>query len=204
MSSTNFIKFLAGRRSYYALERASTIPDDKIQKILGEVLHTVPSSFNSQTTRLVLLVNEDHEKLWSIAKEVLLAAIGPEAFANSEAKLNSFKGAYGTVLFFEDQKVVNNLMEQFALYADHFPIWSEQTSGMHQLAVWTALEAEGLGANLQHYNPLIDERVATTWNVPASWKLRAQLVFGKPVGDSPAEKPKLPLEETLKAYGASK
>ena len=30
---------------------------------------------------------------------------------------------------------------------------------MLQLVVWTALEAEGLGATLQHYNPLIDDEV---------------------------------------------
>jgi len=31
---------------------------------------------------------------------------------------------------------------------------------------------------LQHYNPLIDEAVAKEWNLPESWKLRGQLVFG--------------------------
>lgn len=53
---------------------------------------------------------------------------------------------------------------------------------MHQYFLWTALEQEGLGANLQHYNPLIDEKVASTWNVPNNWSLKAQLVFGKPTG----------------------
>lgn len=73
--------------------------------------------------------------------------------------MDSFKAGYGTVLFFEDQSIVKSLQEQFALYADNFPIWSQQTSGMHQLVVWTALEGEGLGATLQHYNPLIDDEV---------------------------------------------
>ena len=30
-------------------------------------------------------------------------------------------------------------------------------AGMLQLAVWTALAEKGLGASLQHYNPLIDD-----------------------------------------------
>jgi hypothetical protein len=34
---------------------------------------------------------------------------------------------------------------------------------MHQLLLWAALEAEGLGANTQHYNPLIDEEVSKFW-----------------------------------------
>jgi len=40
------------------------------------------------------------------------------------------------------------------------------------------LAEQGIGANLQHYNPLIDEDVQRTWNVPASWKLRGQMNFG--------------------------
>ena len=35
-----------------------------------------------------------------------------------------------------------------------------------------------MGASLQHYNPIIDEEVAQTFDIPANWKLRAQLVFG--------------------------
>jgi predicted oxidoreductase (fatty acid repression mutant protein) len=72
---------------------------------------------------------------------------------------------------------------------------------MNQYAVWTALEAEGLGANLQHYNPLIDKRVAETWNVPADWELSAQMPFGTPAA-APAEKTFKPVEERFKVYGA--
>ena len=43
---------------------------------------------------------------------------------------------------------------------------------------WLALAEKGIGANLQHYNPLVDEDVQRTWNIPASWKLRAHMNFG--------------------------
>lgn len=49
---------------------------------------------------------------------------------------------------------------------------------MHQYVLWTALEAEGCGCNLQHYNPLIDNRVKEEWKVDAEWSLKGQLVFG--------------------------
>lgn len=50
------------------------------------------------------------------------------------------------------------------------------------LSVWTALEAEGLGANLQHFNfhPGIVADVLSEFKLPETWKLKAQLVFGKP------------------------
>lgn len=53
---------------------------------------------------------------------------------------------------------------------------------------------------MQHYNPLIDEEVQKTWNVPKSWKLISQQVFGTPV-QQPGEKTFQPLEERLKVYG---
>ena len=52
--------------------------------------------------------------------------------------------------------------------------------GILQFIVWTALEAEGLGASLQHYNPLIKPQVLSTWNIPSSWQLIAQMPFGTP------------------------
>ncbi len=44
--------------------------------------------------------------------------------------------------------------------------------------MWTALSEINVGASLQHYNPIVDEEVAQTYDIPANWKLRAQLVFG--------------------------
>lgn len=67
--------------------------------------------------------------------------------------------------------------------------------------LWTALSVEGAGANLQHYNPLIDSQVAKTWGIPASWKLNAQLVFGGKTADA-GPKDKKPNEEVFKSFGA--
>lgn len=105
------------------------------------------------------------------------------------------------ILFYEDQSVVNAMQEKFALYADRFPVWAGHTDAMLQFAVWTALEAEGLGANLQHYNPLIDARVADTWKVPADWKLAATLVIGGKGGEA-GPKDFLPQEQKFKSFGA--
>ena len=49
---------------------------------------------------------------------------------------------------------------------------------MAQFAVWATLADSGLGASLQHYNPLIDEKVAEHFDIDMNWLLRAQLCFG--------------------------
>ena len=56
----------------------------------------------------------------------------------------------------------------------------DNVCGADLFIVWTALEKEGLGATLQHYGSLISEQVLATWNLPESWKIVAQMPFGKP------------------------
>ncbi|KAI5796521.1 Nitroreductase-like protein [Geopyxis carbonaria] len=197
--SAAFFEALKNRRTIYTLGKESTIPDEKVVEIVkNAVLHT-PSSFNSQTTRAVVLFGAHHDKLWSIVLSTLKAIVPAENFPATEGRIAGFAAAYGTVLWFEDQAAVKKLQEGFALYADRFPLWSEQTGGMHQLVTWTALEAEGLGGNLQHYNPLIDADVRKEWGVPEDWKLNAQLVFGKPTA-GPGDKVFGDIEERVKVF----
>ncbi|SHE30713.1 hypothetical protein SAMN02745117_00096 [Lampropedia hyalina DSM 16112] len=172
------IASLTRRRTQYALGKNLPISETEVEKLVHEAVRLAPSSFNSQTSRAVILFGAASEKLWNIARETLRAIVPAESFASTDAKMDSFAAGAGTVLFFEDQQAVADLQQQFPLYADNFPIFSEQSGGMAQLAVWTVLADAGIGASLQHYNPLIDAEVAKTWELPESWKLRAQLPFG--------------------------
>lgn len=177
--SNSFIELIKKRRTIYSLGNNLPVSQDRIAALIKEAVKHSPTAFNSQSSRVVVLFGENHKKLWNIVKDALRAIVPADAFAATEGKIdNAFLSGAGTVLFFEDQSVVKGLQEQFALYADNFPIWSEQASGIAQFAVWTALSEENIGASLQHYNPVIDEQVSKAWNIPADWKLRAQLVFG--------------------------
>jgi predicted oxidoreductase (fatty acid repression mutant protein) len=187
------------RRSYYSISNQSPVSDSEIQEILRFAVTNVPSAFNSQSTRVVLLLKEQHAKLWNIVKETLRKIVPPEAFASTEQRINSFSAGYGTVLYFEDQNVVTALQADFPLYADNFPRWSEQTSAMHQFAIWTLLEDAGFGASLQHYNPLIDGEVKQTWKLPENWRLVAQMPFGQSTQE-PGEKTFAPIEERVLVF----
>ncbi|WP_019674028.1 nitroreductase family protein [Psychrobacter lutiphocae] len=196
-----FQKIAEARRSVYALNDQLPVSKDDVVKLVEHaVLHT-PSAFNSQSSRLVVLLGEDHKKLWQITEDELRKIVkDDEQFEATKQKLEGFKAGAGTVLFFEDKAVVENLQDQFALYADRFPVWAEHASAMHQYVIWSALASLGIGANLQHYNPIIDEPVAKAWNIDPKWKLIAQLVFGGVV-EPAGEKQFAPLETRLKVYG---
>jgi len=176
--SNAVIEHLKKRRTQYALGRNVNVDKDALSGLIQQAIKHTPSSFNSQSSRAVILFGEQSVKFWTLAKEALAKIVPAEAFAQTAAKLDSFAAGIGTVLFYEDQDVVKGLQEKFPLYADNFPVWSEQSSGMAQFAVWLALAEAGLGASLQHYNPVVDAAAQATWNVPGSWKLRAQMPFG--------------------------
>lgn len=181
--SKQFLEALKKRRSQYALGKDLPLAEQEVTEIIKEAIRQSPSAFNSQSSRAVILYGAQHEKFWDIVKNELQKIVPTENFAPTEAKVNSFAAGAGTVLFYEDQDVVKGLQENFALYADNFPIWSEHSTGIAQLAVWTALSEANIGASLQHYNPLPDAAVAAEWNIPASWKLRAQMPFGSHQGE---------------------
>lgn len=174
----SFLDQMKQRRTIYAIGKNVPLTQDKIEEIIKEAVRNSPSAFNSQTSRVVTLYGDSHTKFWNIVRETLRKMVPEDAFEKTDAKINSFAAGYGTVLFFEDQDVVKSLQEQFALYADHFPAWSEHSSAIAQFAVWTALAEQHVGASLQHYHPVIDEEVAETFDIPKNWRLRAQLVFG--------------------------
>ena len=177
---TTFTETLQKRRSIYDLGRNVSLSNEELTSLIQEAIKESPTAFNAQSTRAVILFGDAHEKLWEITEEALRPLTPAEAFPNTQKKLAGFKNGYGTVLFFKDTDIIKNLQEQFTLYADNFPDWSEQSNGIATVNTWVALTEQGLGANLQHYNPVIDEAVAKEWSIPSNWKLRAQLVFGSP------------------------
>ncbi|MGP9690594.1 nitroreductase family protein [Psychrobacter sp. AOP30-A2-5] len=188
------------RRSIYALGNELPVEPQAIVNMAERVLLHTPSAFNSQSSRLVVLFGAEHQELWDIAEEKLRAAVGDGDFSGTKQKLDGFRAAAGTVLFYEDKNVTESLQEQFALYADRFPVWAQQTSAMHQYAMWTELRTLNVGANLQHYNPLVDEDAAKAFAIPDSWELVAQMPFGNIV-EPAGEKTYQPVSERMKVLG---
>ncbi|NLL72106.1 MAG: nitroreductase family protein [Clostridiales bacterium] len=199
MIMKDFRKMVENRRSYYAIDKKSPISDKQIQEIVEHAVKYVPSPFNSQSGRVVLLLGENHDKLWEITRETLRKIVPADNFGPTDEKINSFKNGYGTILYFEDQEVVEGLQKQFPLYEETFPVWSVQASAMLQYTIWVAIEEAGLGASLQHYNPLIDDEVKESWNLPSKWKLIAQMPFGTPLAE-PGDKEFAPLESRIKVF----
>lgn len=194
-----FFEAMKERRTVYTIGGGSPVSDERIEEAVGQAVQNVPSAFNSQSARAVLLFGKAHKRLWGIVMESLRKIVPAQSFGKTEVKINSFAAGHGTVLYFDDTDTTESLMRQFPAYRDNFTVWAQQSNGMLQFAVWTMLEQEGLGASLQHYNPLIDSGVKAAWNLPQNWKLIAEMPFGEPTGE-PGPKDFLPLEKRLVTF----
>ena len=194
-----FQEAIQKRRSIYTLGTQVNLSHNEISKVIESCLFNAPSAFNSQSTRLVLLFGESYQKFWEMVLNTLKKLISPENFGPTEKKILSFSKGVGTVLFFEEEKTIQKLQKDYPTYAEQFPKWSEQGNAILQYMIWTALAEKGIGASIQHYNPLIDTQTRQLFQLPESWHLIAQMPFGSI--EAPAGvKTHLPLEKRLHIF----
>lgn len=165
------IASLEKRRTYYQINKELPVAEQEVISAVERATELVPDAFNMKSSRVVVALGEKQDQLW----DAVAAAFDGKV---PQDKIDSFKAGAGTVLYFYDEAVVKGLQEAFSLYADNFPVWANQASGMLQISIWSALRELGVGASLQHYNPVIDEAVKKLFDLPDSYKLIAQMPFG--------------------------
>jgi hypothetical protein len=114
MNST-LIESLKQRRTQYALGRNVSLDKDALTQRIKEAIRHTPSSFNSQSSRAVILFGEQSEKFWALTKAELAKIVPAEAFTPTAAKLDSFAAGIGTVLFYagiDPRRAAGNVSRQ--------------------------------------------------------------------------------------------
>lgn len=149
MSVKDFLATTAVRRTNYKLGGTSPIPAEEITAIVREIVRQSPSAFNSQSPRVVILYADSSKKFWEIAYGAVKAKAAPEKAGALKEKMDAFAAGFGTILYFDDEKVTKAAAEQFPAYAENFSAWAQQANAMIQFSVWTALSVAGLGATIR-------------------------------------------------------
>jgi predicted oxidoreductase (fatty acid repression mutant protein) len=104
-ATDTFVELAKQRRTHYALSSKSPVPDARIEQLIRDAALHVPSSFNTQSTRLVLLLHDQHKKLWDLTigvfEKLVEAGIVPKETwdSHTKPKLEGMKNGYGTVSF---------------------------------------------------------------------------------------------------------
>lgn len=143
----------------------------------------------------MILLGDDHEWYWtSLVSSSLEAATPADQFQSSTLpRLQGFAAAQGSILVFEDQAGVEELIQGKPNLQDLPHDWSNHSSGMLQINLWQTLTQLGYGANLQHYGAMLklEDRIRAKWlgkeEGAQQWNIKAELVFGSRQGE-PKEK----------------
>lgn len=103
------------------------------------------------------------------------------------------------VLFWVRGQSIRDAQEQHKAVAHMFEQFGEHQSAMAQILVWTALELEGFGANLQHFAsmPPVEAVIRKFAGVSDDYSLKANMNFGELGQPHPDVPSKLPIDETL-------
>ncbi|KAF7365350.1 putative nitroreductase HBN1 [Mycena venus] len=202
-ASDAYLKAVATRRTHYAITNKSSVPDAKIEAIIKEAVKHSPTSFNIQSSRVVLVIGAENTKLWKLITETVTKGLEGDHKTHVEGRLAGFSAGYGSVLFFEDQKVIDDITVKFPVYTNEFPVWSTNAAGILQHVVWTSLTLEGLGASLQHYGakPEVAAAIHQAFDLPTTWTSTAIMPFGDPASP-PGEKTFTPVEDRVKVFKA--
>lgn len=184
------IQSLTERRTYYDINKELPVKQEEVVELIKQATELVPDAFNMKSSRVVVVTGDKQNQLWDNIYTVFEGKIKHE-------KIDTFKNGFGTILYCYDHEVVENMQNQFPAYASNFPIWASQSAGMLQISIWSGLKELGIGASLQHYNPVIDEMVKKMFDLPDSYRLNAQMPFGGIVS-SPDDKPKEDISTRVK------
>lgn len=104
----NFTEATEKRRSLRALTSKTTVDDKVIVELAKAAIRNVPSAFNNQSARMTIVFGADHQKLWSITADALLARIGSERWnSGTKTRISGFAGGYGTIMFWDDGSCVD-------------------------------------------------------------------------------------------------
>lgn len=87
----NFYDVVKGRRSYYGIGKEVVVSHDKIQEIVEHAVKYVPSAFNSQTTRVLVLLDNANDDLWNLTMEVLRKVVPADQLAPLKIKSTLLK-----------------------------------------------------------------------------------------------------------------
>lgn len=172
-------KLMEKRRTSYALGKNTDFSQEEIVTAIRDTIKNVPSAFNSQTTRAVVIFDEANKKFWQHIYDVQKDVLPEQMWEMMSGVMEGARdNAIGTVLFFEDRDAIEVMPandERKATYKEH-------NAAIAQYSVWLRLTEMDLGGSLQHlnvgYDQGFDKATREMFDLPDSFEMIAQMPFG--------------------------
>ena len=183
------------RRSNYDLGNNLEISKKDLINLLRKIVYYAPSPFNIQSSKIVLLNKKSHHLLWTtVVEEFLKKNNNGDLLDSDKARIKREDKAYGTILFYKDERVIEEFKEKLDAYEQKsLDSWCIEESAMLQMNIWNELRLRNIGAHIVHFDD-IDEEVSVAFDIDKNYKLVAMMVFGNIIQEA-AVKPKKDIDK---------
>ena len=183
------------RRSNYDLGNNLEISKKDLINLLRKIIYYAPSPFNVQSSKIVLLNKKSHHLLWTtVVEEFLKKNNNGDLLDSDKARIKREDKAYGTILFYKDERVIEEFKEKLDTYEQKsLDSWCIEESAMLQMNIWNELRLRNIGAHILHFDD-IDEEVSVAFDIDKNYKLVAMMVFGNIIQEA-AVKPKKDIDK---------
>ena len=183
------------RRSNYDLGNNLEISKKDLINLLRKIIYYAPSPFNVQSSKIVLLNKKSHHLLWTtVVEEFLKKNNNGDLLDSDKARIKREDKAYGTILFYKDERVIEEFKEKLDAYEQKsLNSWCIEESAMLQMNIWNELRLRNIGAHKVHFDD-IDEEVSVAFDIDKNYKLVAMMVFGNIIQEA-AVKPKKDIDK---------
>lgn len=173
------------RRSNYDLENNIELSKKDLINLLRKIVYYSPSPFNVQSSKVVFLNKKSHNLLWNtVVEEYLKKNNNGELLDSEKARIKRESKAYGTILFYKDEQIIEEFKEKLDDYEKReLDGWCTEESAMLQMNIWNELRLKNIGAHLVHFDN-IDEEISVAFDINKKYKLVAMMVFGSIVQEA--------------------
>jgi uncharacterized protein len=175
---------LLGRRRSIRRLRHCELAAETLERVQEAILRT-PSAYGVPVWHVVL-VHQRRAAFWDEVELGFRQFLSGERLERYLDRLQGFRAAAAVALIYEDRDSLPELRDAWNLSDETARSFVQQGLGMVQLAIWLAITAEGLVTSLQHWDWLIQDRIADFIGLPAD---RYHLAATMPIG-LPAEEPR--------------
>jgi predicted oxidoreductase (fatty acid repression mutant protein) len=168
---------------------------DTKQRLL-DAIQLTPAAFNLPPWHVVL-ISETRVAFWDIVEEGFRANLEGDRLQRYLGRLEGFRPGVAIALIYEDLAVQPALRDAWRISDEQATSFVQQGLGMVQLSVWLALTAEGLVTSLQHWEWLLEDRIAEFVGFPTE---RYRLAAAMPIGyadEPPRRVERPPLEQVV-------
>lgn len=179
-AAASVTNLLAQRRSIRRLEGGELSPET-VARLQDAVVRT-PSAFGVTPWQIIIL-SEHRDAFWDEVAAGFRDGLDGDRLERYLGRLDGFRSGAGVILIYEDLAARPVLHQNWGLSEQTAHDFVQQGLGMLQLVIWLVLTEEGLVASLQHWDWLIQDRLAALLDLPSE---RYQLISVLPVGE-PAE-----------------